>query len=354
MDQSDLVVKAIGRSAQLGSLYDAYNEKLIRGLTLINQTNLPAKTISSIDNCKTSFSYIYTDSINEKFKSLDIQGGLKASLMAGLLQIEGSANYMSKEKATQNSIKSTIVYNIKTKTEEISFSNDLIKEFIILDVFETAVKLNATHVVCGIEWGASAYATFEKVLNEDEKEDEIKGNLKFSFKKLGNLLKIGGDGSLKINDDVKKNLNQFSLTFQADCVPKGEILPTTASEMVPFMSKMPKFIERHNNGKGIQIQYYLFPIKKLKEIMKFSISCDYIINNLNTEIINKLEQVLDDFTKEKQNLNQFQENVNRLSTLIDPDVSKRLSNKKHEIEKVESNFKCNYFNFQIKRFIYNF
>ena len=126
MDHNDLTVKAIGRSAELGSVYDAYNEKLIKGLTLINLTELPANTISSIDNSKTYFSYVYTDSINEKCKSLDIQADLKASLIAGLLQIEGSASYMSKERATHNSIKSTIVYNIKTKTEEISFSNNLI------------------------------------------------------------------------------------------------------------------------------------------------------------------------------------------------------------------------------------
>ena len=333
MNHQDLTIKAIGRNAQLGSLYDAYNEKFVKGLTLINITELPANTVTSTDISRTVYKYIYTDSLNEKFENLEIQAELKASIMAGLLEIGGSAKYMSNAKQTHNSVKCTFIYNIRTKSEEISFSNELLKKNINFDTFKTAMQSNATHVVCGIDWGASSYATFEKKIDNEEKNSEIRGDLKISFEKIP---KFGG---FKMNDDDIKKFNQFSLHFEADCVPNNVMLPTTVEEMIPFMSNMQKFIEKDNNGKGTQIQYYLFPLSKVKEIMSFEISTNKIISLIEISTINKLEEEFDNFEKQKQKFYQLEESFESLSLFLPEEKSNQLKSKKKEIEQTELNFK---------------
>ena len=258
--------------------------------------------------------------------------------MAGLLEIGGSAKYMSIAKQTHDSVKCTFICNIKTKSEEISFSNELLKKHINFETFKTAIQSNATHVVCGIDWGASSYATFEKKIDNEEKNSEIRGDLKISFEKLSKFT-ITGSGGFKMNDDDIKKLNQFSLHFEADCVPNNVMLPTTVEEMIPFMSNMQKFIEKDNNGKGTQIQYYLFPLSKVKEIMSFEISTNKIISLIEISTINKLEEEFDNFEKQKQKFYQLEESIESLSLFLPEEKSNQLKSKKKEIEQTELNFK---------------
>ncbi len=141
--EQDLTVNAIGRSAQLGSFYDAYNEKFITGMTISNKTKFPRETIMLTDISRAVFSYVITDSLKEKYEKLNIKGELKVSLMAGLLDINGSGYYMSKEKSTFASIKSTFIYSLTTKREDISFSDKSLLKYIDPGILETATKNNA-------------------------------------------------------------------------------------------------------------------------------------------------------------------------------------------------------------------
>ena len=142
-----------------------------------------------------------------------------------------------------------------------------------------------------------------------------------------------------MNDDDINKFNQFSLHFEADCVPNNVMLPTTVKEMIPFMSNMQKFIEKDNNGKGTQIQYYLFPLSKVKEIMSFEISTNKIISLIEISTINKLEEEFDNFEKQKQKFYQLEESIESLSLFLPEEKSNQLKSKKKEIEQTELNFK---------------
>jgi len=374
--EQDLTVNAIGRSAQLGSFYDAYNEKFITGMTISNKTKFPRETIMLTDISRAVFSYVITDSLKEKYEKLNIKGELKMSLMAGLLGIDGSGNYMSKEKSTFASIKSTFIYSLTTKREDISFSDKSLLKYIDPGILEIATKDNATHVVCGIEWGANFYATFEKDtdfkknLNDYSLKGKLDLNIKSLFDGFKEMIGLGNNDKKlsKTSNDLNNNhknmleasiegknketidFKQFKFTFYADCVPSEEILPTKVEDVIPFMSKMPTFIKNDNEGKGIQMKFYLFSLKKLIEMMGRSIQRDIIIKKLEDETINKLEKTLDNFAEDKQKLNQFYKNVKDLSAFLAPEIVKQVSTKKDEIEKAESDFKSN-FNFFLNIYI---
>jgi len=308
--EQDLIVNAIGRSAQLGSLYDAYNEKFIMGMTICNQTEFPREEIKSTDIKKSEFKYVIEDSLKEKYKKLNIKGELKLSLMAGLLDINGSGNYMSKEKSTIASIKSTFIYSFTTKIEDISFSNVSLTKYINSGILEEAIASNATHVVCGIEWGANFYATFEK------------------------------------DTDFKKNLNDYSLKGKLDLNIKS--LFDGFKEMISLGNndeKLSKTSNDLNNNLKVMLEGSIE--RKNKETID---KRDIIIKKLEDETINKLEKTLDNFAEDKQKLNQFYENVKDLSAFLAPEIVEKVKTKKDEIEKAESDFKSN-FNFILNIYI---
>ena len=70
---SFLKIKALGRTADLGSLYNVRKENFIPGIKLFNQ-NIPDNLINTVDEFKTDFDVNYEDSISSKFKKLDISG----------------------------------------------------------------------------------------------------------------------------------------------------------------------------------------------------------------------------------------------------------------------------------------
>lgn len=335
MNNIDLKIKAIGRNARIGSFYDAYNDRFLVGISLFENT---CHKIESTDISNTYLNYVYSDSLKEKFQSLDINGELKASILSGLINIEGSCKYMSQDKLKNNSIKSTFIYNISTKSERINFFNKSIKKQIKLEALKNAQEINATHVVCGIEWGAKCYATFEKEFKKSESEMVIVGDLKGKFEKLKNSLNL--NGRFKADDNDKADFKEFSLNFQADILPNNETLPTSVEAMIPFLKNISQYIQKCNDGKGIQIDYFLFPLKKIIEIMGFEIKCDKIINDLKVEIINKLEQELDIFTKQKQIFNQFKDDVDKyLRFFFKEETIKKIADKDNLIKENESKFK---------------
>ena len=102
---------------------------------------------------------------------------------------------------------------------------------------------------------------------------------------------------------------------------------------------MQQFLQNDNNNKGTQIQYHLIPLSVVKEIIKFDVELNKQLMSLKTDTINKIEDELDRFTKQKQKFNQLKDNIDTLSMLLTQDKIKQMENKKVEIENSEYNLK---------------
>jgi len=73
--------------------------------------------------------------------------------------------------------------------------------------------------------------------------------------------------------------------------------------------------------------------------MKFDVELNKQLMSLKTDTINKIEDELDRFTKQKQKFNQLKDNIDTLSMLLTQDKIKQMENKKVEIENSEYNLK---------------
>lgn len=164
--------KALSRAGFLGSLYNAKNNQLC-GISLLRDKT-PLAAIDEMDIPETYLIFVSKRVIKKRFK-LNVEAQLKLSVLAGLITLEGSGKYLSNEKKSSKSIKSTLVYRTKTKEVSLNFYHDDLNKYIVTEAFQNQ---EATHIVIGIKWGAYVLASFElKEFNSEDKKD-IKGNLK--------------------------------------------------------------------------------------------------------------------------------------------------------------------------------
>ena len=104
---------ALGRCAQLGDLYNARTDSFC-GVSLFKKS-IPAEAITVTDNHHVNMEFIFSDSISDKFNKLGVSAELKASFLGGLFTVGGHGKYLSDEKKSARSVKSSLFYNSNTK-----------------------------------------------------------------------------------------------------------------------------------------------------------------------------------------------------------------------------------------------
>ena len=144
----------LGRTMELGMLYDCRSERIIPGVTLwdlqVLRNNTDIKPCH-FSNCKVSTD----DSFESKCQSLDINADIKLSFIAGLVSVKGSAKYLTSKKSSKNEARVVLEYHC-TRSFEQQTMNQL-GNIKYSEVFE---KGTATHVVTGVEYGADASLYF--------------------------------------------------------------------------------------------------------------------------------------------------------------------------------------------------
>jgi hypothetical protein len=316
--------KALGRTAELGSLYDTRKDQLC-GITLF-KSKLPKEIITSTDMPDTNYEFDLLDSYEKKFIKLDVQGELKVSVLAGLCKLEGSGKYLSDQKQSKKSVKGSVIYKITTKEENFSISSDGIKELINSNSLDMP---DATHVVVGITWGANVVASFEYNNNDNQSKEEIEGTLEATMRK--GVIKISGSASVhfyKAEIDLQKNV---SIKFFGDVLAQDKELPQTFDAALELMKKIPQYVLKYNNGKGSPLEYKLIPLEQVKKFFKIGQKVDRLMTRINSETIEDSEKVFDQFASAKQDFNDYYEEVISHRDFISQSDINQIESKKREI-----------------------
>merc|ERR1719153_1455775 len=86
---------------------------------------------------------------------MDIEGSVKMSFISGLVEVEGSAKFLTEKKSLTNSASVSMVMKRRSKVESLTqelFSNVEFEDYLTHPGF--------THVVTKIVYGADAYFQF--------------------------------------------------------------------------------------------------------------------------------------------------------------------------------------------------
>ncbi|RIA81661.1 hypothetical protein C1645_729561 [Glomus cerebriforme] len=219
-DKKIIQRKSLGRTECIGSLYNAARDIFCE--TTILKSKFPNDSITRANIFHTEILYDYKDSYQEKFNKLDVEDELKLSVLAGLFTLKGSGKYLTDIKQSLKTVKGTLIYKITTVEEKLDIYHDDFKSCISTDGLSNT---DATHIVIGVKWGAVTMASFE-----------------YKNTKEGN-------------------------SFLGDVVPHNKVLPQPFEEARKSISDLPLYIKQYNNGKGVPIEYILYPLTELMKLL---------------------------------------------------------------------------------------
>ena len=234
--------EALGRTAGLGELYDARTDDF-KSFNIF-KTRIPDQALHSNDNHSIDIEYCLTDTLKDKFEKLDINGELSVSVLSGLLTLSGSAKFMNERKESAKSVRCTLYYKSRTKTESLNIFNDDLSGVVSM---ESLRDIKATHVVVGISWGANATISFDYANTENREKNEIEGAFQAHFEKMKAL----SLGDAKASIDCKggeeaRNIN-FKIRIFADIIAQNEPIPQTPEQALEFLRRIPFFVKEAND-----------------------------------------------------------------------------------------------------------
>ncbi|XP_067237153.1 verrucotoxin subunit beta-like [Chanodichthys erythropterus] len=290
---------AVGRSFQLGMLYDCRKDALIPGIRLWNKEELKQNT-STRKQINTEFNITTSDSIQDKFELMNIEGGLKLSLLGDLVHVSGAAKYLKDTKTSFKQQRLALHYQTTSRFDELII-NQLPSENILKKYVDKGI---ATHIVTGVLYGAGACFLFDREVSSDEDKSTVEGEMKLALEKLYNLVSIDGNAKVNMKENQKKAGKNFTCTFYGDFQLQSN--PTSFEDALKVFTDLPKLLGE-DHKLAVPLRVWLYPMDKLhSNVSKLykDISMDLIIQIESlVESLNTTELKCSDLLKDSPALN---------------------------------------------------
>ncbi|RMZ89771.1 hypothetical protein DV736_g3019, partial [Chaetothyriales sp. CBS 134916] len=246
---------ALGQLAGLGWVYDARSDRFLPHSVLHTALTETAVGMTHINTTDTKFSSFET--LRSKLDNMNINDELSASFLAGMLDVEGAAHYLSNYLDARPSIHETLYYSTSTVHEKLNLACNEVRH--ALD-FTQLVNGAGTHVVTEIQWGQNTVVAGRKLLCQEDDRDQVEKDLKAALRKLGTpLIPIHGDSNPRKSQ--KPEEHPFQFTVYTDVLSRDTFEPTDFESTLKFISDLPAHINGLNGGKGMPIGYTLLPVE---------------------------------------------------------------------------------------------
>ena len=274
-----VALAAMQPDIRLGSLYDRRTDKLLPVFTLGNEDNYQRQDV--ISKRFPSEQQWFVDSENtfsSKVRKLEIESGLALSLLGGLVDMQGHAEYLKDTVSSSNVAKVSLTYKEKTVYQELT--PDALKKIDYKDEF--------THAVVGIQYGGTCTMVFERDIKYDETKEEIEEALSTVLKSIPKCM----EATMKLNSDVIGKVDNFKCTIYSDLKSNESV--TTWNEALSFYKSLStKF---STSGKadariGISVRIRLLPKYLLRSYQ------DTLFKELSNVVLDKLKEISESLTE---------------------------------------------------------
>ena len=304
------IIPAMGRPFDLGMLYDRRSEKLILGKTLWSAYHL-GQAIKTITKPYTNSEVLAEDTIDDKTNALNIEGGIKLSFLAGLVNVQGAARYLVDRKTSSHHSRVVLKYETTTELKQLTMEHLGRGK---VEHPEVCDQHNATDVVVGILYGANAFLIFDQEVSKDESLKEVHGSMELLVKSLPGI-------SAGITKDQKKKTEKMYCKMYGDF--RTEESPTTYEEAVRVYKQLPSLIGDKGQN-AVPVQVYLLPLSEIDgkgQRMVREISANYVsqtceiqehIQYIESKCSDLMrEDVCSSFPRVKKQLTGFKSNIKR-------------------------------------------
>ncbi|KAG0317676.1 hypothetical protein BGZ99_006168 [Dissophora globulifera] len=317
----------------LGSLYNVKNGQST-GFSIFSKT-VPESAISSRDENAINLKYIFSESYKEKFKALDINGHLKLSILAEIIDLNAQAKYLRSEKKSSTTVNVSLSYSVSTVLEKIEI---LSKEISALIDLTTLKNTDATHIVIGMQWGAHMLCSFEHHMKEGESKAEIEGELSSSFERLEFVGKA--ESTVKIRGTESTKETSVTVNIFGDIVPKAGVYPTSREDAIQFMRQVPELMKEVNQGKGNVLKYILVPIEQVREHFNLlEARIESVSNTVSLDMIDKVENIFDVIVENRLRLKESSDAILKYGDYITDREVRSIRNILQKFREGETTFK---------------
>ncbi|XP_065442503.1 uncharacterized protein LOC101931834 isoform X2 [Chrysemys picta bellii] len=281
VENAAIEMPALGRPFQLGMLYDCRTDSIIPGITLLDSAAL-RKDVDMQNQYKTEFQVIASDTIAAKASALQAGESLKASFLCGLLEMTGSAVYLSDTRKSRHQARVTLQYKMTTRSEHLTMSH-LGQQVTYPAVFNQG---KATHVVTAVLYGAQAFFVFDREVSSPESIEEIQGKMKLTIEKIPKISEE--DGESKMEDKEIENTEKITCTFYGDFGLENN--PVTYQDAIKVYSTLPKLLGDRGE-KAVPVTVWLYPL------IKQDSRSTPLIREISVGLISNVEAVVEHLTE---------------------------------------------------------
>ncbi|KAM9463350.1 uncharacterized protein ACWYII_009089 isoform 3-T6 [Salvelinus alpinus] len=244
------VLAALGRPLDLGMMYDCCNDCLCSDVGLWDESTI-ADMRQSLPRPHTQVTCIEGDSLQDRFRALDVTTSLRASVLSGLVEVGGAAGYLNHPAQSKNKDRVTLQYRTTTRLDMLSHR-----------VFEETVKRDskATHVVMAVLYGAQAFFIFDDTCVSGEKRaGGGEADMRSVIKKMAPSFSADHMlSSLSDNEKINSLLYQCTLHSDVDHI-NGSM---TYGQAVQALESLPKHLGQQGE-KAVPLYTWLYPLKNL-------------------------------------------------------------------------------------------
>ncbi|RXM91133.1 Stonustoxin subunit alpha [Acipenser ruthenus] len=270
-----LEMAALGRPFQLGMLYDCRKDRLIPGITLWDLKELKNETDESSQR-KTEFSVSTSDSIEEKASALKVDASLKASLLGGLVEVDGAAKYFKDTQKSTRQSRVTLQYHTTTRFENLTMKHLGKGNVSHSSVFEDNT---ATHVVTAVLYGAQAYFVFDREVSSEEKQQKIQGEMELAINKIPTA-----KGAIDLKDKEMAGVEKFKCKFYGDFQLGSN--PSTFQDAINAYTTLPKLLGKKGEH-AVPVKVWLYPLIKLDS------KAAKLVRNIRSDLVTSAQMVLE-------------------------------------------------------------
>uniref|UniRef100_A0A667ZT28 Uncharacterized protein n=1 Tax=Myripristis murdjan TaxID=586833 RepID=A0A667ZT28_9TELE len=312
---------ALGRPFSLGMLYDCRQDSLIPGMTLWDPDALE-KDAREKPQPHNDFEIVASESLEDKSSALNVDASLKASFLAGLVEVGGSAKYLNDSKISKNQARVTLKYKTTTKFQELSMKHlgrNNVKHPYVFD------KGIATHVVTGILYGAQAFFVFDREVSENENYQTIECSLKVMIQQIPGLV-VQGRHSLQMTETDPANVQNFSCKFHGDFNLQRN--PVSFQDAIEVYQSLPTLLGA-NGENAVPVKVWLMPLKSLNS------AAAQLVHQISIRSVMEAQSVLEDFSDLEMRCNDA---IKNSTTQQFPQIRKKLKTFKELLSEYKLEF----------------
>lgn len=279
---------ALGQIAGIGSLYDARQETFLTQSILTPEYTGEAVAVTNVD--ERDVKIVTSDTYREKLEKIGVSREFGSSLLADIVQPDGSVLYLSEPAQRRTDCHRGAIYTFTTRDERLNFMAQDVRNAVDLSILASS---RATHIVTGVTVGAMAVVSARAPFTSSSERIRWEQDIEDAFHEVPFRV----EDTLEEKDPAMPGVwpsldDQTQVNLYTD-------LPTIASGPVLCLSNALRSIQQlkadvHGADNGLQrpVIYTLLPIGFLMTLGA-NISGDTMVGQLSPECYEMLVNTLD-------------------------------------------------------------